>query len=128
MLKSLSILVAVALCALQAGAAQAETRCGWFENPTPGNFWITDAHGVWWLARQGLPETPGWETADWSKAAFKGDAWVPTHPNGEYGFGCGCIEGTFGAVAEGEVRRVKSIRSLPLRQCLADAALPPPPR
>ena len=119
---------ALLLPATAQAEARAETRCGWFVNPTPGNFWLTDADADWWLAAQGGLAVGGWETVDWSKAKFEGDAWVPTHPNGEYGYGCACIGGDFGRAAAGEVWFIDTIRALPLRKCLTDPALPPPPR
>ena len=33
----------------------AEERCGWLENPTPGNWWLKDAHAFWIIATQGGP-------------------------------------------------------------------------
>lgn len=122
-------LAALALVALFPVAAQAEaraeTRCGWFVNPTPGNFWLSDADGDWWLAAQGGLEVGGWQILDWSDADF-GAEWVET--NGSYGYGCACIGGDFGRASDGEVWFIDTIRALPLRKCLADPALPAPPR
>lgn len=114
---------------LLAGAAVAEarseTRCGWFANPTPGNFYLVDADANWWFASQGSLEVGGWEELDWSEAEF-GDEWVAT--NGYYGYGCACAAGDYGRAAEGEVLSIASLKALPLAKCEADPALPPPPR
>ena len=29
-------------------------RCGWWDNPSPGNVWLTDRQGQWTIAIQGL--------------------------------------------------------------------------
>jgi len=114
----------VACVGVAEARAKSETRCGWFVNPTPGNFWLSDAEGEWWLASQGSLEVPGWEGLDWSDAEF-GDDWVET--NGSYGYGCACIHGDFGRAAEGDVWFIESIRALPLSKCERDPDLPPPP-
>lgn len=121
--------VAAALLALAPTLSEAravsETRCGWFVNPTPGNFYLSDADGDWWFASQGSLEVGGWETLDWSEADFGAD-WVAT--NGSYGYGCACASGDYGTARGGEVWFIDRLRALPLRKCLADPALPPPPR
>lgn len=116
----------VVFCVMIAGGAQAQTRCGWYENPTPGNYWLTDADSTWFIARQGGDEAAGFDSVNWDKTGFVGDSWVRSQ--GEYGYGCGCIKGEFGDPAGGVVKQITSIRALPLRQCLEDRALPPPPR
>ncbi|KQB12503.1 DUF4087 domain-containing protein [Rhodobacter capsulatus] len=123
------ILTLAGLLVLSAGAAfaeaRSETRCGWFVNPTPGNFYLTDAEGDWWFASQGSLEVGGWEELDWSEAEFGAD-WVAT--NGSYGYGCACAGGDYGRAAEGEVWFIDRLKALPLAKCLRDPALPPPPR
>ena len=39
--------------------ALAEERCGWLENPTPGNWWLKDARGLWIISAQGGPYAEG---------------------------------------------------------------------
>ena len=63
-----------------------ENRCGWFENPTPGNAWLTDKDGEWLIGAQGGYQAEG----DW--AEFSDDQWVKT--NGYYGYGCTCMQVT----------------------------------
>ena len=41
--------------------ALAEERCGWLENPTPGNWWLKDARGLWIISAQGGPYADGVE-------------------------------------------------------------------
>src|SRR5688572_22723963 len=64
----------------------AETRCGWFHNPTPANAWLTDAAGEWTIAVQGGYQAEG----DWPD--FSDARWVKTNIN--YGYGCACMKVT----------------------------------
>ncbi len=34
-------------------------RCGWFDNPTPGNFWLVDRDGSWEVGVQGGYQAKG---------------------------------------------------------------------
>ncbi len=40
------------------GAQAAENRCGYIENPTPGNWWLTDADASWTIGTQGSDSYP----------------------------------------------------------------------
>lgn len=64
----------------------AETRCGWFENPTPSNAWLIDRDGEWLIAAQGGYQAEG----NWPD--FADDQWVKTNVN--YGYGCACMNVT----------------------------------
>jgi hypothetical protein len=50
--RKVGVVLGLALTALP-GPVQAEERCGWLENPTPGNFWLKDPHGLWTISAQG---------------------------------------------------------------------------
>lgn len=39
--------IAVAFSLSAAPALAAETRCGWYWNPTPGNLWLMDKDDTW---------------------------------------------------------------------------------
>lgn len=100
-----------------AAAAKPQTRCGWFENPTPGNAWLHDRDGEWTIAVQGDYEARG----DWPR--FKDSQWVPV--NGPHGYGCACLR----AVVNAKARRVVSIvaaSARPLSVCRRDRALEEP--
>jgi Protein of unknown function (DUF4087) len=120
------ILLTTAL--LAALPAQAETRCGWYNNPTPGNVILKDADGEWWLSMQGRPPAPGFEdayTTDFDNRVRIDYAGQVTQ---RYGYSCACAEGQFDA-SRGQYDNVISIESLkeiPLSRCEQDAALPPP--
>ncbi len=118
---ALTLCLCLCLCAASAGA---ETRCGWYENPTPANHWLEDADGLWVLSVQGGGQAPGF--SDLPKEAFTfEDAWVSS--NGApgfsyYGYGCACIEGEFSA--PDKVLSIERMEPLPLARCEADPALP----
>ncbi|MFN3440053.1 MAG: DUF4087 domain-containing protein [Acidovorax sp.] len=89
-----------------------ELRCGWFDNPSPGNAELTDTAGVWLVAQQGEYKAEG----AWPK--FSAGQWVQTG-TGSYGYGCLCIFGKF----DSETRRVLVIEktvSKPTKLCRTD--------
>lgn len=114
----ITLLTAAAAPAL----AATETRCGWFANPTPANFVLQDADGHWWVQMQGSPAAPGFEAA-FDKAGSFGSEWVNEN-TGNYGYGCACIDGTFGTPGSSDVFSVTRMKTLPLAQCRSDPALP----
>jgi hypothetical protein len=96
------------------GAVQAETRCGWFSNPTPANASLHDRDDEWIIGVQGGHQAEG----DWPSFAPK--QWVET--NGHYGHGCACLR----VKVERETHRVlviESARARPLSACRRDKAL-----
>ena len=99
-------------------AAAAENRCGWVENPTPGNWWLTDAYGQWTIMTQGSYEAPGMdEIGDISAGDYRAT-------NGNYGYACGCMK--VDTDGEGTVTQIYSFRQLPIGKCENDGALPNP--
>jgi hypothetical protein len=92
-------------------------RCGWFENPTPANAWLTDRDGEWTIAVQGGHQAEG----DWPR--FTRARWVRTQAS--YGYGCACLK----LVADAQthtVTRIVHAASRPLHTCRRDRALPKP--
>ena len=96
-------------------AQAAETRCGWFHNPTPSNAWLVDSDGEWLIASQGglVPAAEG----DWPRTG----EWVGTNA-GSYGYGCSCARVETDP-AERRVIRIISSKPRTLAQCRADPAL-----
>jgi hypothetical protein len=97
-----------------AGTLKAETRCGWFDNPTPANASLHDREGEWVISVQGGHQAEG----DWPSFAPK--QWVET--NGHYGYGCACMS----VRVDRETHRVTEIvsaRARPLSACRRDKAL-----
>jgi hypothetical protein len=124
--KQLIICFALTLAGTSALSAK-ENRCGWIQNPTPGNYWLDDGEGSWILMTQGSEIEPlGMENMpDFTTGEF-----VKT--NGYYGYACGCIEaetersGDFGDSFLGRISAIYAVKQLPISQCRADKALPSP--
>lgn len=94
-------------------------RCGWFENPTPGNAWLTDRDGQWIVAAQGGPQAE----ADWP--TFKSGQWVET--NIHYGYGCACMRVVTDASARpSQITKIFSASARPLATCRNDPTLKEP--
>lgn len=93
-----------------------EMRCGWFVNPTPANIWLYDKDGEWTIGVQGGYQVEG-ERA-WP--AFKARQWVKT--NGDYGYGCACMEVRVNKETR-EVVEIKSARARSLAACRRDRSL-----
>jgi len=104
--------------ALAAGPAPAK-RCGWIANPTPRNWWITDAQAEWLLGEQGGYQAPGLDripdltTRDWVRT------------NGYYGYGCACLTMTVDPRTK-RATRILSAQQRPLAACRADRKLARP--
>lgn len=97
-------------------AAQLETRCGWFSNPTPANIWLYDKDGEWTIGVQG-----GYQVeSDWDWPEFKRGQWVET--NGSHGYGCACMRLRVDKES-GHVLEIESARARPLSACRKDRAL-----
>ena len=112
----------VALLALAATISQAapqphrQMRCGWIDNPTPANWWLTDRDGEWIIGVQGGRQAEGMDNLP----DFSSD-WVET--NGHYGYGCACLSADVD-VREKQIVRIHSAKLRPLSACKADKALP----
>lgn len=100
------------------GAEPVQTRCGWWDNPSPGNAWLIDRDGAWEVAIQGGHQAEG----DWPEIPARQKVRV----NGSYGYGCACLQ----VRANSQTRQVSAILSAkaqPLAQCRSDKALGKPP-
>ena len=100
--------------AVAPAAVAAETRCGWFSNPTPANASLHDRDAEWIISVQGGHQAEG----DWP--SFAKGQWVET--NGHYGHGCACMK----VRVERETHYVlviESARARPLSACRRDRAL-----
>lgn len=100
-------------------AAADVRRCGWLQNPTPGNWWLIDRDGEWILGTQGGYQAPGLdEMPDMSAGE-----WVAR--NGSYGYGCACMTIRTDPASR-QVLQVSAAAPRPLAQCRADRKLPKP--
>ena len=98
-----------------AAPAEAVQRCGWFDNPTPGNAWLYDRDGEWTVGIQGGHQAQG----AWPQ--LSGPRWVRTG-SGSAGYACVCMKVRFDAESH-EVSRILSSRLQPLAVCRADPAI-----
>ena len=115
----LSLVIAALAAVVPASASEkSEKLCGWIQNPTPANWWLTDSRGEWIINTQGGAQAEG------DPPTFTASQWVRTQPNG-YGYGCGCIEAIVDA-SEKRVLKIVSARALPLKTCRQDKALTEP--
>jgi hypothetical protein len=92
----------------------AETRCGWFDNPTPANASLHDRDDEWIISVQGGHQAEG----DWP--SFGPRQWVET--NGHYGYGCACMRMRVDRGTH-HVLEIESARARPLSACRRDRAL-----
>lgn len=105
-------------CAGTAAAQGTSLRCGWFDNPSPGNAWLHDRDGDWTVSEQGGHRAQG----PWPR--FRRSQWVAAG-GGSYGYGCAC----FRAQADDfsmEITRIYSAYARPLSVCRRDATLTEP--
>jgi hypothetical protein len=102
-------------------AAKSEKRCGWIDNPTPANWWLTDAAGQWIIGSQGGYQAPGMDNLP----DMSTEGWIET--NGYYGYGCGCMQVTTDKKTR-RVTRIYSATPIPIGRCIADKKLPRPDR
>lgn len=113
--------VAVASLSFEMNAAHAgvefETRCGWFDNPTPSNISLYDRDGEWIIGVQGSYQVEG----DWEWPEFKPKQWVHTN-GGDYGYGCACLQLRVDRQSS-RVLEIKSVRPRPLAVCRKDKSL-----
>jgi len=118
----LSRLVAISFfLTLAAGSTlAAENRCGWIQNPTPGNIWLDDAHGTWVLSTQGSDEEAlGMENIpDFSEHDY-------VRTNGNYGYACACMKVDTDTATK-RIVAVYSFKQLSLAKCQNDETLPKP--
>ena len=112
-----AFLILLAFVLAAAPVAKAERRCGWLDNPTPANWWLTDRDGEWLLSAQGGYQAPGMdEMPDMSTAG-------EVLTNGNHGYSCACMTVTSDRASE-RITRIISARPVPLRQCRLDRRLP----
>lgn len=97
-----------------------EVRCGWIENPTPGNWFLSDRDGRWTVGVQDGEQAAGMD----QMPDFSAGEWVASDARGSYGHGCACLT-VRDDPAEMKVLALLKIRQKPLNDCRADPALLP---
>lgn len=99
------------------GAPGFETRCGWFDNPTPANVSLYDRDGEWIIGQQGGHQVEG----DWPWPDFPPQDFVVTN-SGMHGFGCACLLLQVD-VRTRNVLQIRNSRPRPLNACRQDLQL-----
>lgn len=107
----------LALTAVSAASAK-ETRCGWVQNPTPGNYWLDDRDASWTIVTQGTDPQP--KGAD-LLPDFTAGEFVQT--NGYYGYACACMSVDVDRKQE-RITQIFSVKQLPLSKCRNDPKIP----
>lgn len=112
-------LILIILLTISFSSIGSELRCGWLQNPTPSNQWITDKDGTWDISMQGRFTSEGVEHIK----DFPDDEFVRT--NGNYGYGCACIRADVDRDSK-KVIKIYSSKVLPLSRCQSDRTLQQP--
>jgi hypothetical protein len=93
-------------------------RCGWFENPTPGNVTLSDRDGEWEISKQAGHEASG------NLPTFDDEQWVTTNSGG-HGYGCACMSMKADTQSH-EVSSFTGAKARPLAVCRRDHSLHEP--
>jgi Protein of unknown function (DUF4087) len=115
----ISALIAVMPVNHLSAESRIEKRCGWFQNPTPANAWLSDRDGRWLISTQGGYSAIG----DWPPK-FQPNQWIRTNVD-SYGYGCACLD----VIADKKTRRIikiKSSQAKSLQVCRTDRYLREP--
>ena len=102
---------------VESEATQIETRCGWFDNPTPANTSLFDREAEWISGVQGGYQVEG----DWDWPDFKPGQWVITNGS-SYGYGCVCMRLRVNKETH-QVLEIISSTARPLSACRRDRSL-----
>ncbi|AHI67070.1 DUF4087 domain-containing protein [Burkholderia thailandensis] len=113
------LLAALAVALIGLPHAHAEIRCGWLQNPTPGNWWLDDRTGSWTLSTMGGPEAEGMDLIP----DMAGNQYVET--NGPHGYACACLTVVTNK-PERRIVKVLKAKQLPLSRCRRDKRLKEP--
>lgn len=111
--------LAMADASAPAGETGRTSICGWIQNPTPANWWITDRFGQWVMGTQGGEQVHGMDVIP----DLTAKQWVAT--NGSYGYGCGCLTATVDRKGM-RIERIHAFKQKPLAVCRADPRLREP--
>lgn len=95
-----------------------ENRCGWLENPSPANYWLTDKDGEWTISTQGKQGAAGMDKL----IGFSNTEFIKTNGEYGYGYGCACIT----VDSDHNIKKILTIyqfKALTIRQCKIDKTL-----
>ena len=116
MSKSLLFAIIILISITPAHAA-VEKRCGWFDNPSPGNVYLNDKDGSWIINEQNRYDIE----ADWTWPEFSSKQQVKT---GSHGYGCVCMDVETKTEDKAKyITAIKSTKIKPLSVCRKDKTL-----
>jgi Protein of unknown function (DUF4087) len=116
------IIFSLGVFALSTSAVFAnETRCGWLNNPTPANWWLTDRDGRWIIGTQGGFQADGIDTIKFYQGEKAQRESVL--PNRNYGYYCACMEVVTSKKRQ-QILEILGGKQIPLKTCRQDPALP----
>jgi hypothetical protein len=117
----ISVLLSMTSVSDLSARGKIERRCGWFQNPTPANAWLSDRDGLWLISTQGGYQAQG----DWSPE-FPSGQWIRTNA-GSYGYGCACFDVTVDRSTNPKrIVEITSSQAQPLKVCRTDPSLREP--
>ena len=99
--------------------AWSETRCGWLQNPTPGNYFLLDSQSEWIASAQGGYEAKGMDNVpDISVREY-------VRTNGNHGYACVCMNVSVDVQSK-RIINIESVSQKRLDDCRRDPKLPKP--
>ncbi len=112
-----------------AAPVQAETRCGWFDHPSPNIVELIDADGLWSIAWP-TPGTEFYPPGYFEAYTRAFDDRVRINSRGEvitdgpgYGYSCACVGGEFDR-SRGKALSISRLTEIPMARCENDPKLP----
>jgi hypothetical protein len=96
-------------------------RCGWFDNPSPGNATLEDRDGSWDIGIQGGHQAEG----NWPEFKAEDKKQFARAGRGSYGHGCACLRVSVDR-EEMRITKIVSAKVKPLADCRRDPKLKEP--
>lgn len=103
----------------------AQLRCGWYMNPTPGDVYLVDREGTWWITSQSQAKGPNAAGSETMVPRFEKSEFIETQPGTGRGYGCACARVETN-VQQHRVTSIITAKALPLARCKTDKSLPAP--
>jgi len=101
----------------QTAFAKVQTYCGWIDNPSPANLYLSDATTDWIIGEQGGHQAEG-------DLSFPDSDNEYVKTNGSYGYFCGCVQAETSVQGEDHfITRIVSSQAQSLTACLGDSKL-----
>jgi len=99
--------------------ASAEYRCGWLDNPAPGQYQFIDKQATWTIMQRGGHQLPA--TSMKNLPQLQPNEFVRT--NGSFGYSCSCMSVTTDARSKRITSIVYKGKQMLLKRCLEDKTI-----